>query len=173
MQKIKQILFLSILILSLASCATSSQTPRAKQTITQRAQVTLSFDQHSYTMNCLLRTCRNQLIVLSVLPAMGIEMIRLEATPDSIVIIDKLNKKYAIADYNEIQKFTQKRITFKALQYLVQRTNKDIKYEAEVGKHTFKIVGKFAEREYSKQKEVQRLNLNRYKQVTLRNILPI
>ncbi|MBR5827842.1 MAG: DUF4292 domain-containing protein [Paludibacteraceae bacterium] len=173
MQKIKHILIICILILGLASCATSSSTPRAKQSVTQRAQVTLSLDQHSFSMNCLLRVWKNELVVLSVLPVMGIEMLRLEATPDSILIIDKMNKKYAIVGYNELNDLTEKNISYKTLQYLAQRTNKEIEYEVTIGTHKIKIAGKFAQRERSKQKEAQRLNLNKYKQVTLRNILPI
>jgi hypothetical protein len=173
MQKINYILLVGIIALGLSSCASRKHSVSLRQTTTQRGQISLTLDQHHYEMGCVVKTWKNELIVLSVLPVMGIEMVRLEALPDSIIVIDKLNKQYAIVSYDEINELSPKEITFNILQSMVQQAKKEIYLEFSTNKHVLKLKGKLSKKERNAQKEPQMLNKSKYKQVTLRNLLPI
>lgn len=173
MRQIKQILFILLVIIGLASCATSKKSTIGKQNVTQKAQISLTLDQHKFDMSCQLKAWKNELIVLSVLPMMGIEMFRLEATPDSVVVVDKLNKKYAVMTYEEINELSPTTITFKYLQSMLKKAQKDIIMDLKAGSHTLKINAKLQDPEYNTLKEPQYINLKKYKKVTIRNILPI
>ena len=105
MQKVKHILFFGLIAIMLASCASSKSASTKRQTLSQKAHVGLTVDQYQYNVDCVLKVWKNELIVLSVLPMMGIEMFRLEATPEDIIVIDKFNKRYAIITYEELQQF--------------------------------------------------------------------
>ena len=172
MYKIKHILLI-IWALLLVSCASNRQNMVHKQVMTQRTQVTLNLDQHEFTTNCLLKVWKNELIVLSVLPMMGIELFRLEATPDKVTIIDKLNRRYTIISYEEINKLSPKRISYKMLQLLINKAEKEINLELQAGTHMLKLKANMGQREYNNQKEPQMVNTNKYQQVSLREILPI
>ena len=173
MQKIKNILLVSIIVTCLASCASTSHTPQQKQVVSRRGQIGLSLEHLQYNMNCMLRIWKNKLIVLSVTPAMGIEMLRVEATPESILVIDKLNKRYAVVTYNELKDLTQKRITYNLLQFILLRTNQEIQYDIPVGSRTIHLTGKLMQREHTGPTDPQYLKLAKYKQVTLQKILPL
>jgi hypothetical protein len=172
MYKIKHILLI-IWALLLVSCASNRQNMVHKQVMTQRTQVTLTLDQHEFTTNCLLKVWKNELIVLSVLPVMGIELFRLEATPDKVTIIDKLNRRYTIMSYEEINKLSPRRISYKILQLLINKAGKEINLDLQAGTHTLKLKANMGQREYNNQKEPQMVNTNKYQQVSLREILPI
>ena len=172
MQKIKHLTYI-FLILLLASCASSKQTVIRKQTISQRAQVTLALDQHQYKTACTLKVWKNELIILSVLPMMGIEMFRLEASPEQIIVIDKLHKQYAVLSYEDINEFAPTRLSFKKLQSIVKLTDKELKFDFKIGTRVLKLTGNFGQPEYNTLKDPQPLNKTRYKQVSLREILPI
>ena len=173
MQKINYILLVGIIALGLSSCASSKHSVSLRQTTTQRGQISLTLDQHHFEMGCVVKTWKNELIVLSVLPVMGIEMVRLEASPDSVVVIDKLNKQYAIVSYDEINELSPKEITFKMLQTLVQQAKKEINFEFTTSRHILKLKGKLSRKERNSQKEPQTFDKNKFKKVSLRNILPI
>ena len=172
MYKFKHILLI-IGVLLLASCASNRQHKVHKQVMTQRTQVTLTLDQHEYKTNCVLKVWKNELIVLSVLPVMGIELFRLEATPDQVTIIDKLNRRYTVMSYEEINRLSPRRISYKMLQLLINRAGKEINFDLQAGTHMLKLKANMGQREYNNQKEAQMVNTNKYKQVSLREILPI
>jgi hypothetical protein len=172
MQKIKHIVLICWVLL-LASCASTKYAPEHKQVVSQRAQVVLTLDQHEYKTNCLLKVQKNELIILSVLPIMGIEMFRLEATPKGVAVFDKLNKRYTELTYAEINNLSPRRISFKTLLMLTKKIDKDILFDFKAGSHTLKLKGTFSQHEQTTQKELQTLDRNKYKRVGLREILPI
>ena len=173
MQQIKKIVFIALIALGFASCATHKSSSLRRQTISQKAQVGLTFDQHQFDMACQLKAWKNELIVLSVMPMMGIEMFRLEATMDSVIVVDKLNKRYSAMTYDEINQISPTRISFKYLQNLLKKGEDTISMDFKAGSHIILIKAQLQEPEYNTLKDPQHINLKKYKQVTLRNILPI
>ena len=146
MYKIKHILLIIVGLL-LVSCASNRPNRVHKQVMTQRTQVTLTFDQHEYKTNCMLKVWKNELIVLSVTPVMGIELFRLEATPDQVTIIDKLNRRYTIMTYEDINKLSPRRISYKMLQLLINKAGKEINLDLQAGTHTLQLKANMGQRE--------------------------
>ena len=174
MKVIRRILLI-VLIISLSSCASTRRMGSHKQMSTQRGEVTIRLDHYEYQTKCMLKVCKNEWITLSVLPLLGIEMFRIEATPNYVVVFDKMNRRYAEMTYSELNAWLPRRISFKILQILTKKTDKDIALTFEVGKHTLDLHGTFGAPEYSSSQEYQSLYKNKvkYKQVDLREILPL
>lgn len=165
--------------LLLCSCATSRQAePRRYQTLTQKAHTTLRFDQREYAMNCSVQIWRNQLIVLSLQPMLGIEMFRMEAAKDSVVLIDKMNRRYTSVAYNWVGADVLPTPSFKMIQdFVTVPQKKQEKASSEqtfkVGSHTIGLKCTFSQREYNTLAAPKRMNLKKYKRVSLRDILPL
>jgi hypothetical protein len=105
---------------------------------------------------------------------LGIEMFRLEASADSVVVIDKLNKRYTELSYEELNAYTPRKISFKVLQMMVKQHQKEnIELDFSVGTHVLKIQSQVLNCEYNTLGEAQPMNKSRYKKVGLREILPI
>lgn len=170
-----------IVLCSILLCSCGIQhtaVPRRYQSMTEKANITLLFDNHQYTMNCTVQMWRNQLIVLSLQPILGIEMIRVEATPDSVLIVDKMNRRYASIAYDWADKDVTPTPSFKLIQEFVttplntkQKATPEKRFQ--VGTHTIAIQSTFSQREYNKLAEPKRLELKKYKRVSLHDILPL
>ena len=170
---------ITLFCLLLCSCGTQRQAePRRYNTLSQKAHATLQFDQHKYTMNCAVQMWRNELVVLSLQPALGIEMFRLEATTDSVCVIDKMNRRYTTLAYDWIGKKVHPTPSLKLIQDYVsaplsrQKKNQN-HLHLEVGGHIISVQCTFSQREYNKLTSPRRLELKKYKRVSLRDILPL
>ena len=66
-----------------------------------------------------LRIRKDSMIWVSISPAMGIEMVRLVITTDSIKLINRWEKKYFIGDYEVVSRFLQTNLNFDILQAFI------------------------------------------------------
>ena len=85
----------------------SAETPTEEETLwhtclIQGAKATLTMDGKTISANCTMQVVRDSMLVISVMPMLGIEVYRLEATPDELIAIDKLNHQYLKTDYARI-----------------------------------------------------------------------
>lgn len=74
-------------------------------TFISKMNLTLRSGNNSFTTKATLRIIKDSLLQISIQPLMGIEMFRIQVTPDSIVIVDKPGRRYmaeAIADYRSV-----------------------------------------------------------------------
>lgn len=163
----------------LASCTTQrTAEPKRFQTLQQKASTTLQLNDRQYTMNASVQVWRNELIILSLQPMLGIEMIRAEATKDSVILVDKMNRRYTVLHYDMLEMLVSPAPSFKMIQdYVTMSHNKKSQGQNELtfnfGKHTIKIKCAFTQREYNTLKMPKRQDLKKYKQTTLKEILPI
>lgn len=168
---------LAVCLLVLSACSVSKHTTTRYQTMTQRAQVTMQLDQHQYTLGCTMRNWHDELIVLSVQPMLGIEMVRIEATQDSIWVFDKMNRRYAAMDYASINRIIQPKVSYRMLQDFCNMPITPKKDKAEMvftsGKHRLTVGCKYSNREYNTLQAPTQTKTTRYKQVDLRTILPL
>lgn len=65
-----------------------------------------------------LRLKRDESIQLSVAPLLGIEMARLEISPDGILALDRLNKRYVQVSFEEVNSWAHTDLSFAILQSL-------------------------------------------------------
>lgn len=163
-----------------SSCSTSrSVAPRRYQTLHQKANATVQLDQHQYSMGCTVQLWRNELIILSVQPMLGIEMLRVEATPDSVVIFDKMNRRYTSIAFGDMADAAiQPQPSYKWLQdFVTAPASPKIKAKSEksfqFGNHQIAISCTFSQREYNTLKTPKRLDTRKYKRISLRDILPL
>lgn len=170
---------ISLVSILLCSCQTQQTVhPRRYQNMSQKASTTLCFDEHQYTMNCSVQIWRNQLITLSVQPILGIEMIRVEATLDSVLIVDKMNRRYTMIAYDWAEKAITPAPSFKLIQDFMTTPLSSKKKstplrEFQVGTHAISIRSTFSQREYNQLTTPKRIELKKYKRVSLREILPL
>lgn len=182
MQMNKRLIPLCIIIslLSLFSCSTNKHlTPSVDfQTLSQRGQATLEMDQHRYTMNCAVRVWANEMIVLSLQPMLGIEMVRIEADIDSIYIFDKMNRRYTVMDYTSINRLIQPKVSYKMLQDFATGQfpideNGRTSLSMQVGKRKLVLSYKQLSSEMNTLPSATQTNKSKYTFVTLREILPL
>ncbi len=168
---------LIITMIVASSCSVSRRATTRYQTLSQRAQVTLQYDQHQYNMSSQVRIWRNELAVVSVQPMLGIEMVRMEATPDSLWIFDKMNRQYVALTYTDIQNTLNTNLSYKQIQEFlsrpIQKKQEPICMEFRSGNHQLKLACTFSNREQNTLQAPTRTKTNKYKRVTLREILPL
>lgn len=66
-----------------------------------------------------LRIRKDSVIWVSITPAMGIEMIRLKITTDSVMFMNRLSKTYFLGDYSVVNDFLQTNLNFDILQAFI------------------------------------------------------
>ena len=120
----KQISYIVLLVLILTSCSTSRNTLRnttigglsgteymekviewtpSRDNLTARARIELNVGSSSpMSVNANMRVRRGEIIRFSVAPILGIEVARIDITPDKIMAIDRMNKRYVELGFAEI-----------------------------------------------------------------------
>ena len=61
---------------------------------------------------------KDKRLQISIQPMLGIEMFRIELTPDSIKLVDRMNKRYLVEDYKELKNNSEVDFNFHNLQAL-------------------------------------------------------
>jgi hypothetical protein len=70
----------------------------------QGAQATVVTDEDKLSSAVTMQTVHDSMIVISVTPMFGMEMMRVEATPTEIIAIDKLHGRYARGTFADLNK---------------------------------------------------------------------
>ncbi len=86
--------------------------------LVQNAQGILTLHGQTISANCTMQAVRDSLVVLSIMPMLGIELMRVEATPAEIIGIDKMNRQYTKVTYEEINKLVTPAIQWTDFQQL-------------------------------------------------------
>ena len=69
-------------------------------------------------VNGMLRIKKNVVIQMSITPLLGIEVARIEISPDGVLVIDRMNKRYVKASFAEVMVLTNADLNFHTLQSL-------------------------------------------------------
>jgi len=128
MKKNKYI-FLLIAVLLLAGCGTKKKVSQTTGTLPvaepawhtcliQNAHVTLLRDGDRYSSPATMQTVRDSMLVISVMPLLGMEMLRLEATPEQMTAIDKMHGQYAVTTYEALNSKITPALTWQILQQI-------------------------------------------------------
>ncbi len=73
-------------------------------TLTSKMDVTLQTDSKSVNSKASFKMRKNQAIQISLQPLFGVEVARLLVKPDTIIIIDRLNKRYVMESIQNLKK---------------------------------------------------------------------
>ena len=125
----KHILFYAYctyLVLALASCGARKkmvgvQTPAAPSWHTcliQGSRATITTGEDKMSAAVTMQTVRDSMLVISIMPMLGMEMLRIEATPTEVTGIDKIHGQYAEATYAELNRQLTPDINYDILQQL-------------------------------------------------------
>ena len=137
----KQISYIVLLVLILTSCSTSRNTLRnttigglsgteymekviewtpSRDNLTARARIELNVGSSSpMSVNANMRVRRGEIIRFSVAPILGIEVARIDITPDKIMAVDRMNKRYVEFGFAEISSLLNTELDFNILQSLI------------------------------------------------------
>jgi hypothetical protein len=88
------------------------------KTLSTRMKLDFSGMQNEFSSRVHLKMIYNDCLQLSVQPILGIEMIRIEMTNDSIKILDRMNKRYMADSYENLKGETKIDFNFQNLQAL-------------------------------------------------------
>lgn len=136
------LLFFSVMtITTLPSCKTSGKTVKIKEekkTEDKSAPDLQSLiEQHSFTANSMsakasvryktatgdntefninMRMLKDSAIWISISPLLGIEVARVMLTPDSVMYMDRMNNKYALNNYNYLNRMFDVNVDFEIIQ---------------------------------------------------------
>lgn len=84
----------------------------------QNARATVITDEDRLTANVTMQTVHDSMLVISIMPMLGMEMLRVEATPMELIAIDKIHGRYAQTTYAELNKKLTPSLNWDELQQL-------------------------------------------------------
>jgi hypothetical protein len=97
---------------------TVEEIPAWHTCLIQNARATILVGDTKLSANTTLQVVRDSMLVISVMPVAGMEMIRFEATPSLLVGINKLDGTYATSTYEELNRKVTPSIQWETLQQL-------------------------------------------------------
>ena len=139
--------------------------------LVQGAKATLTIDEQTITANCTMQVVRDSMLVISVMPMLGIEVYRLEATPDELIAIDKLNHQYLKTDYARINRYVTPSLTWEDLQQIASNEVQGgpfIGYA--IGEKTMALKIHYPEKQTDGAVRMLHIDLSRYEQVVVENL---
>lgn len=137
----------------------------------QGAKATLTMDGKTISANCTMQVVRDSMLVISVMPMLGIEVYRLEATPDELIAIDKLNHQYLKTDYARINRYVTPSLTWEDLQQIASNEMQGgpfIGYA--IGEKTIALKITYPEKQTDVPVRMLHIDLSRYEQVVVENL---
>lgn len=120
----------------------------------------------------MMQAIRDSMIVVSVTPLMGMEMMRLEITPQLITGIDKIHGQYAEMTYEEINSKLRPALSWEVLQQLCTATlptgEKSARMVYFLGDEPVELVLDYGERSIDVPVRVTKQNVSRYDRMIIK-----
>lgn len=192
MKKRLYIYFLTIVIIGcLASCGVkkhvqqpSIDEPQSEQaqtwhTVVAKGTASIGIaNQSTPGSNYTLQAIKDSVVVLSITPLLGIEIMRIEATPNNILVVNKANRTYTTIGYDELARWTTPAITFADLQDIangngLQEGNNSIHKELNTQLGTIIFQATYQQTAKDQPLNIQPQNLQRYTPVSSDKILSL
>lgn len=89
-----------------------------KEALTAKMSLSLDLSGKTTKVNGTMRIKKGEVVQLSIAPLLGIEVARAEISPDGVLVIDRMNKRYVRVSFSELQKLTNAQLDFHTLQAL-------------------------------------------------------
>ena len=141
----------------------------------QSARATVRTDDDTFSSPVTMQTVHDSMLVISITPMLGMEMMRIEATPTQIIAIDKLHAQYAQVTYAELNRKLTPDLNWDILQQLCAAelpTGSEkarIHYAFESG--TIEIVIVYTPRQLDVPVRVNPMRLDKYTRVDVSKLL--
>lgn len=165
-------------IVLLAACSVQKMGLRTRRHTAEVPQATavICLDEQQYRMNCTMQVVYDSLTIIALQPFPGMEVARIEATPDSVTLIDRMNRRYARVSYGEVAGWTVPAVQYKDIQRAVtgngiqQKENK-CSFSYQAGKHRLDIDVTCPEIRYDQPMTVRTIRCDRLNEVSLKTLL--
>jgi hypothetical protein len=143
----------------------------------RNAQATIEMDQGSRTgsmkvsAKVTMQAVRDSLVVISIIPMLGIEMMRIEATPTQVTCIDKLHGQYAVASYNLLNQYITPKLTWETIQQIcaaeLPNGEKNAKLRYSIKKQTIDLYIQYPERVLDSPIRIQKQPIHKYEKIDI------
>ena len=80
------------------------------------ARASVTIDNESYSARVAFSTTKDSLVIWSIQPIAGMELFRVEATPDEVIVFDKTSSICVPISYSQLAKYLPSAITFSDIQ---------------------------------------------------------
>ena len=119
----KDIVFILVMILTSCGIKRKAVSPQPEvpawhTCLIQGARATAMTDTDKLSASVTMQTVHDSMLVISIMPMLGMEMLRIEATPTEIIAIDKIHGQYAMATYAELNRQLTPALNWDILQQL-------------------------------------------------------
>ena len=170
-----------VIALCLCSCGAKKKTvspqpaapaqPAWHTCLIQGAQATLSNNDNRFSAAVTMQTVRDSLIIVSVMPLFGMEMMRIEATPMEITAIDKMHGQYAKATFADLNRKLTPTLNWDIFQQVctgeLPTGGEKARLQYVFGKDTIELVINYSPRRLDVPVRVTPLRIDKYKQIDI------
>ena len=174
----RRIIVWTLCAVLLMSCGTKKKavTPQPEiptwhTCLIQGARATVQTGSEQYNASVNLQVVRDSMAVISIMPFLGIEMMRLEATPMELIGIDKMNGRYAQASYAELNRLLTPAINWDVLQQLCAAelpTGKErARLQYRLGDEIIELIVDYNEPKFDVPVRMNRQRLDKYTQIDI------
>lgn len=119
----KKLIYLLLVLVTLAGCKTARHVTKAEGEpayLSSKVQLTLPNKKSALTVGGTLKVKSGELVQLSLLmPLFRTEVARIEMTPDEVLLVDRMNKRYVRATRKELKNILPKNAQFSRLEKLL------------------------------------------------------
>ena len=182
--KSEKIIVFLVAVLMLAGCGTKKRTAvngerltvnetvvPAWHTCLTQARATVMTDEDKLSANILMQTVRDSMLTISIMPLLGMEMMRIEATPTEFIAIDKMHGRYATASFADLNRKLTPSLNWDILQQLASAelpTGKEkARLQYTIGGKTIELVMDYDSRKIDVPVRVMHQRLDKYTQVDI------
>ena len=148
----------------------TNQVPTWHTCLTQ-GQATVSTDEDKMSAAIMMQAVRDSMLVISVMPMLGMEMIRLEATPTELTAIDKIHGRYAKASYADLNRKLTPALNWDVLQQICSAElptgNEKARLQYAFGEQTIELVIDYGKRQLDVPVRVVNQPLKKYTEVDI------
>ncbi len=119
-----------LLLLLLSSCSTQRSAHSAAEELylSSKVSLTVPYQGSLQTLRGTLRLVSDERAQLSLLmPILRTELVRLELTPDTVLLVDRMGHRYVQATRQELRPMLPRRATFANLERLLRRASRSDK----------------------------------------------
>lgn len=121
--------FFLLMVVALSGCKTTSQvgSSLSKETgyLSSKVQLTIPHKEAVLTVNGTMKLKSGERMQISFLmPILRSEVARMEVTPDEILLVDRMGKRYVRATRKELKNILPKKVDFAHLEKLIYAASK-------------------------------------------------
>lgn len=141
----------------------------------QNARASIAIDGDRFSANVTMQTVHDSMLVISIMPMLGVEVVRLEATPLELTGINKLDGTYATTTYADVNRNLTPTVNWDILQQLctaeLPTGNEHARLFYTLGDKTIEMTVDYPARKLDVPVRVMHQNVSRYKKIDIRKWL--